>query len=246
VQVHDIFTGIDNDVVPPHGEALIACRSKDGGSFGIRTDVSNRLDQRHVVDTLDKFGLSYDKITIYQQVASSVKDVCSSWTSHEIAIELFDKLDDKIADNIRERQVSILSSSVEIVQVKIVDLQIPEDLSRWFARQASERARLRALVEERKADEEKINNERQLYEAQITAEEARTMSVARKRVIEAEGHHNATRLEADALHYQKLQEALADAQWLSPARIRFTETAADPVSMLIKKVRVAFMGGDSQ
>ena len=79
-----IFTGIDNDIVPPSRMPLTDCRSKDGGRFGVRVDVSNRLAAEDVVETLLEFGVNYDAITIFQQVDSYVKDVCSRLTSHEI------------------------------------------------------------------------------------------------------------------------------------------------------------------
>ena len=40
-------------------------------------------------------------------MAVAVKDVCSKMSSHDIAIEQYDRIDDLIADKYRERQIKI-------------------------------------------------------------------------------------------------------------------------------------------
>lgn len=236
-RTHDVFTGIDHDVIPPAAQAPTDCRSKDGGLFRVRVDVSNRLRKEHVIDTVRRFGLAYDQVTIYDQAASSIKDVCSKMTSHEIAIEKYDSLDDSIAEKMRERVSNILEAAVEIVQVKILDIVIPEDLNRIFAEQAVEWARKRALIAQREADEEKITNERKLHDAQLAREEAARSSEARKVVVDAEARKCASRLNADAIEYSKTKEALVDKAWLTEERIRYEETKSDPVSVLLRKIR---------
>jgi regulator of protease activity HflC (stomatin/prohibitin superfamily) len=236
-RTHDVFTGIDHDVIPPMAEAPTDCRSKDGGLFRLRVDVSNRLRKEHIIDTVRRFGLAYDQVTIYDQAASSIKDVCSKMTSHEIAIEKYDSLDDSIAEKMRERVRAILEASVEIVQVKILDLAIPEDLNRIFAEQAVERARKRALIAQREADEEKITNERKLHEAKLAREEAARESEARKLIVDAKARKSAAQLDADAVKYSKTTEAQADKVWLTDERVRLEEARSDPVTVLLWKVR---------
>lgn len=236
---HNIFTGIDHDTVPPSRDRLTHCRASDGGNFGIRLSVSNRLASRHVLATLAQFGIKYDAVPIYHQVSSSVKDVCSNMTSHDLAIAHFDRLDDAFAEQLRERQ-RVLNSSMEIVQVMIVDMQIPTELDEWFSAQAKERARQKALMEQRKADEEQIRNARQLHQAEMEKLETETYSAARRAMLTAEGTYNASRKAAEARKYEKELEAAADAAWLTPARLQFTEATADPLSLLIRRIKTAF------
>lgn len=233
----NVYVGIDKDVVPSH--SLTHCRSKDGGNFGIRVDVSNRLSADNVIETLTIFGERYDEVTIYNQVPSSVKEVCSNMSSHDIAIAYLEELDDRILSKMRDRQ-SYLGSSVEIVQVMIVDLQIPPALDAQFANQSTERARVLSLKEERIAESERLRNVRQLYEAKHEQEEAEVLCDARKRVIDAEGRANASRINAEALRHSKEQEALADKTWLTDARVRFTEATSAPLKVLLHQVVGAF------
>lgn len=204
----------------------------------MRFDVSNRLNATHVLETLNVFGLQYDRSTIYDQVAVAVKDVCSKMSSHDIAIEQYDKIDDLIADKLRERQ-EILGSKVEIVQIKIQTMNIPTELNQWFARQASERARRRALIEEREATREETENNRLLHNAALHKKETLERNEALLQVIKAEADFNVSRITSDAQLYAKKQEAEGDSVWLSSQRLRLEEIRSDPMTLLIQRMKAA-------
>ena len=116
-QAHDVFLGLDHDIAPPVHLDATDCRSIDGSVFGVRLDVLNKLDGEQVLETINRFGLQYDRITIYDQVAPAVKRVCSQLSAHDIAISRFHELDELLAQEIRLAQRNILNSSVRIVQV---------------------------------------------------------------------------------------------------------------------------------
>ena len=82
--------------------------------FGLRVDVLNQLATEHVLETLQRFGLRYDAITIYEP---AVKHVCSGLSAHDIAIGGFHEIDTLLAEELRRAQRDILNSSVRIVQV---------------------------------------------------------------------------------------------------------------------------------
>jgi regulator of protease activity HflC (stomatin/prohibitin superfamily) len=238
---HDVFTGIDHDIVPPSSAPLLECRTLDGGIFAMRFDVSNRLNATHVLQTLNVFGLQYDRSTIYDQVTVAVKDVCSKMSSHDIAIEQYDRIDDLIADKLRERQQT-LGSKVEIVQIKIQTMNIPAELNQWFARQASERARRRALIEERESTREETENNRLLHIAALYKNETLQHNDALLQVIKARAEFNVSRIKADAQLYAKKQEAEGDAVWLTSQRLRLEEIRVDPMTVIIHRIKVALWG----
>lgn len=57
-RTHNLFLGLDHDVVPPWDTEGLACRSLDGSLFRMRVDVLNQLGGEHALDALNCFGIT--------------------------------------------------------------------------------------------------------------------------------------------------------------------------------------------
>jgi len=239
-KTHNLFLGLDHDVVPPWDMEGLACRSLDGSLFRMRVDVLNRLDGEHALDTLNRFGIHYDQITIYDQVGPAVKKVCSKLSAHDLAIGRFDEVDDLVADKMRDAQKEILNSSVRIVQLKILDLHVPEVLATQFAAMAALKAEQLTHIERRKLNQENDTNKRLLLEASLERE---TWEAAVRRNLsleQARGEAEVRKIGAEARKNERLSEAQADEAWLgNKERSRIELARLNPLGSLIGAVRVA-------
>ena len=61
-----------------------------------------QLTPEHVVDTIRRFGRHYDKRLIYDQIRTTLSQICKSHTLREIYITKYDSLDERLAEKLSE------------------------------------------------------------------------------------------------------------------------------------------------
>jgi hypothetical protein len=83
--------------------------------------------------------------------------ICSRMTSHEIAIEKFDQLDDLLAEGLRKIQTD-WKTSVEILSVRVYKPTLPIGLQSAYAAQAEQKAQHKVEIERNaKIKQENLN-----------------------------------------------------------------------------------------
>jgi len=256
-----IFTGIDRDKVPPQSPALnrggektyLKCRSRDGSTFQFIIEVSNKLAREHVHETVRLHGINYDTETIYNQAEFAMAEVCSNMTSEAIAMTEFHLLDDRVRQQLQGKQIEVLDSKVEIVQVKILEMVVPPALDTSFAKQASEKARMAALREERLADAELILNQqaksdaaleitRRAQRADMELAEHRVASQNKIMLLEAEAKSNASLIDAEAKAKALKLEADANKAWLTEQQLRKIESENLSLFNVLKGLKASILG----
>lgn len=124
------------------------CGAKDGTNIEFPSiEIGNTLpvDRAHAV--VKQYGADYDQFLVFKQVQYVANGLCSQFSSHEIAIEKFNDLDDHIKSQLEEIQ-NDLNTGLEIGFVRIAKPKLPEHLSDAYQRQAKERALKKAKEEE--------------------------------------------------------------------------------------------------
>jgi len=94
---------------------------------------------------------------LYDQVHYLMSTICSKMTSHEIAIEKFDQLDDLLMEGLRGIQTK-LDTRVDVVSVRVYKPTLPPALAAAYAAQAEQKALHKVEVEKSaKIEQENAN-----------------------------------------------------------------------------------------
>eukprot|EP01083_Nonionella_stella_P193121 713584_1 len=138
----------------------VKCGAKDGTNIEFPSiEIGNTLPIEKAHEVIKKYGADYDQFLVFKQVQYVTNGLCSQFTSHEIAIEKFNDMDDHIKKQLEDIQ-SELSTGLKIGFVRIAKPKLPEHLSDAYQRQAKERALKKAKEEEfKRIQQENLNEE---------------------------------------------------------------------------------------
>jgi regulator of protease activity HflC (stomatin/prohibitin superfamily) len=150
---HNPFTSrIERVDVLPQTDTVkdVECGTNDGLKLIFNfVEVGNRLPEAFVLSTVSRFGLNYDKYLVTDLVRHQINVICSKKSAHEIAIDLFDTLDDLLQTFIREENER-QTTGLEINFVRLSKPRMPESIQANYLKLAEERT-MKMVIEERKA-----------------------------------------------------------------------------------------------
>jgi len=138
----------------------VKCGAKDGTNIEFpNIEIGNTLPTESAHGVVKKYGADYDQFLVFKQVQYVTNAICSQYTSHEIAIEKFNEIDDRIKAELEQIQTD-LNTGLKIGFVRIAKPKLPEHLSDAYQRQAKERALKKAKEEEfKRIQQENLNEE---------------------------------------------------------------------------------------
>merc|ERR1712228_1154729 len=194
--------------------------AKDGTNIEFPSiEIGNTLpiDKAHAV--VKEYGADYDQFLVYKQVQYVTNGLCSQFTSHEIAIEKFNIMDDHIKEQLEEIQTE-LNTGLKIGFVRIAKPNLPAHLSDAYQRQAKERALKKAKEEEfKRIQQENLNEEEKVRGVSqrtiLQAQKQNEINIAKKKSEQEQAAiANAMNLEAaktEAAIIRENAKAKADA-----------------------------------
>merc|ERR1711871_511394 len=133
--------------------------AKDGTELVFESiEIGNKPEApEKIISLVDRFGEDWERTILYDQVHYIMSTICSRMTSHEIAIEKFDQLDDLLAEGLRTIQRD-WATSVEILSVRVYKPTLPMGLQSAYAAQAEQKAQHKVEIERNaKIKQENLN-----------------------------------------------------------------------------------------
>jgi len=179
-------------------------------------EVVNRLNASHVLDTVRKYGLDYDKIWIFDKIHHEINQFCSSHTLQEVYVDLFDTLDEALSAALQE-DCAKWAPGIEIVATRVTKPRIPPAIMSRFEEQEAEKTKLLITIERQKVFEKEADTERvqSLIQAEKRAEVSKIQN--EKDLTEKRANQVIQRLE-DSIHIAR-QKAQTDALFYKQERI---------------------------
>eukprot|EP01041_Mallomonas_annulata_P002017 gene2017-3916_t len=204
-----------------------------------KVEVVNRLRKEAVHDTIKNYTVNYDKTWIFDKF-------CSSHTLEEVYITLFDKLDEHLTKTL-QNDCNIWAPGIEVITVRITKPHVPEMIKKNYELMEAEKTKLKISIEAQKVLEKEAETRRKqaTIEAQMFADVSKIEYT--KKVMEMESmqqmeaiqdsiHLSKVKSAADAMYYQKSQEALANAKLLTPEYLQYL------ASMMMANISKIYFG----
>jgi len=201
-----------------------------------KVEVVNRLRSNLARDTVANYTTRYDQPWIFDKVHHEINQFCSRHTLHEVAITLFDQIDERLEEAL-ERDCRAYAPGIEVIAVRVTKPRIPPAIRAEFEQREAESAKLRvaeqtrlvvearaetdarklAIEAQRDADVAAINSQREV--AQQRAEQE-------KQAIRDAMHLDHERALADAAAYATEKTAEANAKLLTPEYLELRRSEA--------------------
>lgn len=165
----------------------IPCGTKGGVMINFdRIEVVNRLKKEHAVNTVKNYTSAYDRLWIYDKVHHEMNQFCSSHTLHEVYIDLFSTIDDKLQDSL-QTACNIWAPGIEILAVRVTKPRLPTEVDKHFRETEEETTKYLKAVETQKVTQKLAETAR--MKARIEAEQAAEISKIRveQEIKEKEG-----------------------------------------------------------
>jgi regulator of protease activity HflC (stomatin/prohibitin superfamily) len=96
-----------------------------------KIEVVNQLAQEHVLTTVRKYGVNYDKTWIFERIHHEINQFCSSHSLQEVYIDLFSTLDEALSDSL-QTDCNKHDVGITIIAVRVTKPRIPEDVRRNY------------------------------------------------------------------------------------------------------------------
>jgi hypothetical protein len=136
---------------PQTDEVLdVPCGTNDGVQVLIRKiEVGNQLDQQHVLKVISEYGAEYDKYLVTDLVKAQITIICSKMSAQQVAIDLFDTIDDLLVKFIQDENDK-KGTGLKIHFVRLTRPELPKALNDNYLALAQEKT-LKKVLEEKKA-----------------------------------------------------------------------------------------------
>lgn len=136
---------------PQTDEVLdVPCGTNDGVQVLIRKiEVGNQLDQQHVLKVISEYGPDYDKYLVTDLVKAQITIICSKMSAQQVAIDLFDTIDDLLVKFIQDENDK-KETGLRIHFVRLTRPELPKALNDNYLALAQEKT-LKKVLEEKKA-----------------------------------------------------------------------------------------------
>ena len=90
-----------------------------------KIEVVNRLRRELAWETIKNYTIHYDRLWIFEKIHSEMNQFCSGHTLHEINIELFDTIDELLAEKL-EIDIAVWAPGIELISVRVTKPKLPE------------------------------------------------------------------------------------------------------------------------
>jgi erlin len=136
---------------PQTDEVLdVPCGTNDGVQVLIRKiEVGNQLEQQHVLKVISEYGAEYDKYLVTDLVKAQITVICSKMSAQQVAIDLFDTIDDMLVKFIQDENDK-KETGLKIHFVRLTRPELPKALNDNYLALAQEKT-LKKVLEEKKA-----------------------------------------------------------------------------------------------
>jgi len=182
-------------------------------------EVVNRLKRTHVLETVKKYSVDYDKIWIFDKIHHEINQFCSAHTLQEVYIDMFDSLDESLATALQS-DCDKWDTGIEIIATRVTKPVVPKAIRRDYEVMEGEKTKLLITTQHQKVIEKEAETERlrativaqkQSEVSKIQMEKELTEKLAFQRIQSIEDRMVFARQKAstDAQFYkqQKLAEA---------------------------------------
>jgi erlin len=159
-------------------------------------EVVNRIHRDQVIDTVRKYGVDYDRIWIFDKIHHEINQFCSSHTLQEVYIDLFDSLDESLAEAL-QKDCDKWSTGVEVIATRVTKPHIPSAVQRNYELQEAERTKLLVSTERQKIVEMEAETVR--LRAMIKAQQQADVSEIRnqQRYVEKQAYQEIQQIEGN-------------------------------------------------
>jgi regulator of protease activity HflC (stomatin/prohibitin superfamily) len=189
----------------------IPCGTNGGTVINFeKIEVVNRLDRSKVHDTIQNYGVNYDKTWIYDKIHHEINQFCSGRTLEEVYISQFDTVDEQLIAQL-QKDCTEWNTGIEIISIRVTKPRIPDAIRSNFEAMEAEKTRLMVANQTQKVvlKEAETDKMKKIVQAQKRAE----ISVIemKKRVAERTALAKTERI-ADEMHVAR-EKAWADAEY---------------------------------
>lgn len=177
----------------------IPCGTSGGVLIWIdRVEVVNKLKEEHVYGTIKNYSIHYDKIWIYDKIHHEINQFCSSHSLHEVYIEKFHTVDDRLQAALQE-SCNIWAPGIDIIAIRITKPRIPDSILRNFESMEAEKTKWFVAVETQRVAEKEAETDKK--KATIEAEKKAAVSkiLMEQQIMEKESMKQMRKLEDEAM-----------------------------------------------
>jgi len=191
-----------------------------------KVEVVNRLKKGLARETVANYTIHYDKPWIFDKVHHEINQFCSRHSLTEVAILLFDQIDEHLAEALK-KDCKTYAPGIEIIAVRVTKPQVPGNVKHEFEKREAASAALKVAEQQRQVVEAQAATEakKMTIEAQRDAdvalinsqrEVAQQKSEQEKEAIRDAMHVAHEKALADANYYMTMKKAEANRLLLTP------------------------------
>ena len=180
-----------------------------------KIEVMNLLLKENVPYTVYHYTEKYDKYWIHDKVLHQINVICSKHSAHQLAIDIFQDLDDMLVKFLSEEQI-IGKTGIQIKGARLTKPIPPKAISDNYLRLASEKTEKKVIVEQ-----------------QAKEKEVQTLNL-----ITAEGEAKKRQAEDDAKNRRELA-AMENAKAIADIENKMRVEAAKASDLIIKNTAEA-------
>jgi len=215
----------------------IPCGTSEGTMIYFdKVEVVNQLSKKSAVNLIRNYTVNYDQTWIFDKVHHEINQFCSKHTLQEVYIELFDTLDEAIADAL-QASVDKWAPGLQIIAVRVTKPKIPSEVKKTYEHMAQQSAELRKAQMEKKVilqrattekEKQKIKQEqeRELEEIKLLMNIKKKETEAKIAKINDEIAFNKRKRATDSKAYEEVKQAEANKMKLTPEFLEFTRLTA--------------------
>jgi regulator of protease activity HflC (stomatin/prohibitin superfamily) len=210
-RVEQVQVTLQNDKVQN-----VLCGTTSGVSIVFESiEVSNRLSVHSVIDMVRNYTVNYDRVLIFDRVASEIAQLCSRHSLQEMR-DKFQSVDDILMDSLQQNVERMAGRGLDILNVRVSTPVVPPEIAKLFLAQEEQRAQLKVAIELQRVSEKKAETARleRKMEAESRAEVLKIESDAR--IAERESQRLQSEIEDRRIANQI--KSLADARFYEAER----------------------------
>merc|ERR1719186_1324840 len=139
-----------------------------------RIEVVNVLQHNAVFEVVKNFTADYDKPLIFDKVHHELNQFCSAHNLHEVYIDYFDQIDEKLKDAL-QTDLTELAPGLRVHAVRVTKPKIPEAIRKNYELMEAEKTKLLISTQRQKVIEKDAETERKkaVIEAEKEAQVAK-------------------------------------------------------------------------
>ena len=127
----------------------VPCGTNDGVQVLIRKiEVGNQLQKQYVLNVVSAYGPDYDRYLVTDLVKAQITVICSKMSAQQVAIDLFDTIDDQLVKFIQDEN-DRMETGLKINFVRLTRPELPKALNDNYLALAQEKT-LKKVLEEKK------------------------------------------------------------------------------------------------